>query len=79
MGKDFDFDLPLKVTRFSVSVMGYPTIVVKGNRFNERAIKAISKARRGTIVRIFDIQAKIISNSKYRMPNVEQIYISLID
>ena len=79
MGKDFDFDLPLKVTGFSVSVRGYPTIAVKGNRFNERAIRAISKAGRGATVRIFDIQAKIISNSKYRMPKVEQIYISLID
>jgi len=79
MGKDFDFDLPLKVTGFSVSVRGYPTIAVKGNRFNERAIGAISKAGRGATVRIFDIQAKIISNSKYRMPKVEQIYISLID
>tara|TARA_R110000782_G_scaffold205297_1_gene293611 strand:- start:34 stop:906 length:873 start_codon:yes stop_codon:yes gene_type:complete len=79
MGKDFDFDLPLKVTGFSVSVRGFPTIVIKGNRFNEKAIKAIDRAGRNSVVRIFDIKAKIISNSKYRMPKVAQVYISLID
>lgn len=55
---DFDFELPLKVTGFKFKVPGQPTINVKGNKLDSRAQKALAKAKRGSGVQIFDIEAK---------------------
>jgi gliding motility-associated protein GldM len=55
---DFDFDLPLNVTGFKFKVFGQPTINVKGNKLDSRAKAALRKAKRGSDVQVFDIQAK---------------------
>ena len=55
---DFDFELPLRVTGFKFKVPGQPTISVKGNKLDSRAKGALRKAKRGSGVQIFDIQAK---------------------
>ncbi|WP_346880858.1 gliding motility protein GldM [uncultured Algibacter sp.] len=55
---DFDFELPLRVTGFKFKVPGQPTINVSGNKLNSRAKGALRKAKRGSGVQIFDIQAK---------------------
>lgn len=55
---DFDFELPLKVSGFKFKVPGQPTINVKGNKLDSRAQKALAKAKRGSGVQIFDIEAK---------------------
>jgi gliding motility-associated protein GldM len=55
---DFDFDLPLSVTGFKFKVLGQPTINVNGNKLDSRAKAALSKAKRGSDVQIFDIEAK---------------------
>ncbi|MGZ0017701.1 type IX secretion system motor protein PorM/GldM [Yeosuana sp. AK3] len=55
---DFDFELPLSVTGFKFKVPGQPTIEVKGNKLDTRAKQALSKAKRGSGVQIFDIEAK---------------------
>ncbi|WP_445954773.1 type IX secretion system motor protein PorM/GldM [Yeosuana sp.] len=55
---DFDFELPLNVTGFKFKVPGQPTIDVNGNKLDARAKQALSKAKRGSGVQIFDIEAK---------------------
>lgn len=55
---DFDFELPLRVTGFKFKVSGQPTINVSGNKLDSRAKSALSKAKRGSDVQIFDIEAK---------------------
>lgn len=55
---DFDFELPLRVTGFKFKVAGQPTINVRGNKLDSRAKGALRKAKRGSAVQIFDIEAK---------------------
>jgi gliding motility-associated protein GldM len=55
---DFDFELPLRVTGFKFKVAGQPTINVNGNKLDSRAKGALRKAKRGSDVQIFDIEAK---------------------
>lgn len=55
---DFDFELPLRVTGFKFKVPGQPTIEVSGNKLDTRAKQALSKAKRGSGIQIFDIEAK---------------------
>jgi len=55
---DFDFELPLRVTGFKFKVPGQPTIQVSGNKLDARAKQALKKAKRGSGVQIFDIEAK---------------------
>ena len=55
---DFDFELPLRVTGFKFKVPGQPTIEVNGNKLDTRALGALRKAKRGSDVTIFDIEAK---------------------
>lgn len=60
--EDFDFDLPLKVSSFKVSVPGQASVNVSGDRMNAQAKAAIQKARRGDIIQIFDIKASSPGN-----------------
>ena len=74
---DFDFDLPLSVSGFKFKVPGQPTINVSGSKLNSRAKAALTKAKRGASVQIFDIQAKIRNNSSYRLKKVSPVIIEL--
>ncbi|WP_242202639.1 type IX secretion system motor protein PorM/GldM [Aestuariivivens insulae] len=58
MFDDFDFELPLRVTGFMFKVSGQPTIQVKGNKLDSRAKGALRKAKRGSDIQIFNIEAK---------------------
>lgn len=55
---DFDFELPLRVTGFKFKVSGQPTISVNGSKLDDRAKSALRKAKRGSDVQIFDIEAQ---------------------
>lgn len=55
---DFDFELPLRVTGFKFKVSGQPTINVSGSKLDSRAKSVLSKAKRGSDVQIFDIEAQ---------------------
>lgn len=74
---DFDFDLSLNVSAFKMQVAGQPIIQVSGHRLNKRAKSTLSNAKRGAMVQIFDIVAKISGNSSYRLPPVSPITIQL--
>jgi gliding motility-associated protein GldM len=63
MSEDFDFDLPLTVTGFIFKVDGQPEVKVEGTKLNDRAIRTLSKAKRGSTVRIEEISAVITSNA----------------
>ncbi len=74
---DFDFDLSLRVTGFSFKVPGQPTIKVSGSKLNSAAKAALRRAKRGETVQIFDINAKLASNSGYKLKRISPICIEL--
>ena len=65
--EDFDFELGLTVTGFVLQVPGQPSVVVQGNRMNDRAKAAISKARLGDVVVISDIKVRLDGSSDYQL------------
>ncbi|WP_353119177.1 gliding motility protein GldM [Myroides odoratus] len=65
--EDFDFELGLTVTGFVLQVPGQPSVVVQGNRMNDRAKAAISKARLGDVVVISDIKVRLDGASDYAL------------
>lgn len=73
---DFLFDLNLQVTSFKVKVPNQLAIIVNGTRFNAAAKKALSKAKRGDMINIFDIKA-VIKNNSYKLKKVLPVNIEL--
>ncbi|MGB0777169.1 MAG: gliding motility protein GldM [Flavobacteriaceae bacterium] len=74
---DFVFDLKLQTTGFKIKVPGQATVVVNGNKLDGKAQRALTKAKRGDIITIFDVKAKIIGNSSYRLKNVMPVSVEL--
>jgi gliding motility-associated protein GldM len=74
---DFDFDLTLRTTEFTIKVPGQGAVVVKGNKMNALAKKAIAKAKRGDIVTIFAIKSTLVGNSTYKMKQAAAISITI--
>ena len=75
--KDFVFDLDLYVNQFKVKVPGKPTITCSGKRMNSQATRAISKAKRGDAIIIFDIKAKLKGNSSYHLKKTSQVTVEI--
>jgi gliding motility-associated protein GldM len=73
---DFLFDLDLQVTSFKVKVPGQLAIIVNGTKFNAPAKKALSRARRGDIITIYDIKA-VIKNNSYKLKKVIPVSIEI--
>jgi gliding motility-associated protein GldM len=73
---DFDFELPLRVTGFKFKVSGQPTIEVNGSKLDSRAQQVLSKAKRGSDVQIFDIEAKA-SGVSVILKKVSPVFIEL--
>ena len=74
---DFDFDIKLNVAGFSFKVPGQPTIKVNGSRLNSQAKGALRKAKRGSTIQVFDINAQLATNKSYRVKKVSPIIIEL--
>lgn len=74
---DFDFDLNLNVTGFKFKVPGQPTIIVRGNRLDDRAKAALRRAGRGESVQVYDIEASLAGNSSYKLKKVAPVFIEL--
>ena len=74
---DFDFDLNLKVNSFKFKAPGAATVQVQGNKLNQQAKNALKKARRGSVVQIFDIKAQIQGNSGYKLRKISPVLIEL--
>ena len=77
MLEDFDFDLNLAVSQFKFKVPGQPTVVVNGNKLDNRAKSALKRAGRGESVQIFDIQAYITNNKSYKLKKVSPVVVEL--
>jgi len=75
--EDFVFDLPINVTSFKIKVPGQPTVLVSGTKMNSQAKSAIGRARKGDVVTIFGIQAKIKGNASYRLKGVSPVAIEV--
>jgi len=74
---DFDFDLSLNTVSFLIKVPGQSTVSVKGNKMDARALKAISKAKRGDVITIFDIKSKLKGNSTYKIKPASAVSIEI--
>jgi gliding motility-associated protein GldM len=74
---DFDFDINIRVTGFKFQVPGNPIVQVGGTKLNGAAKNALREARAGDFVQIFDIQAKLVGNSSYRLPSISPISVQL--
>ena len=74
--EDFDFDINLNVSGFSLKVPGQPTVRVNGTKLNGAAVSAIRKAGRGETVQIFDINAKV-SGSGVMLKKTAPVIIEL--
>jgi gliding motility-associated protein GldM len=74
---DFDFDLTLNTTGFTIKVPGQSAVVVNGSRMNSQAQKAIAKAKRGDVVIIFDIKSSLVGNSSYKIKNASAVSIEI--
>ncbi len=74
---DFVFDLKLTTTSFKIRVPGQSTVTVKGNRMNGQARKAISKAKRGDIISIFDVKSKLVGGGGYRIKTAAPVSIEV--
>ncbi|WP_372744369.1 gliding motility protein GldM [Lutibacter sp.] len=74
---DFDFDLRLNTTGFTIKVPGQGAVVVRGDRMDSAAQKAIAKAKRGDVVIIFDIKSSLIGNSSYKIKDASAVSIEI--
>lgn len=73
---DFLFDLKLVVTSFKVGVPGQFAVDVQGSQMSSAAKNLVSKARKGDLISIYDIKAKIIDNN-YKLKRVLPIIIEV--
>lgn len=74
---DFDFDLKLNTTGFTIKVPGQGAVVVRGDRMDSSAQKAIAKAKRGDVIIIFDIKSSLIGNSSYKIKDASAVSIEI--
>jgi len=74
---DFDFDLVLNTSGFTLKVPGQSAVVVSGNKMNDAARKAIAKAKRGDVVTIFDIKSSLGGNTSYKIKDASAVSIEI--
>jgi gliding motility-associated protein GldM len=75
--EDFDFDLELRTSGFMLKVPGQGAVVVRGNKMDAQAKKAIAKAKRGDVVTIFDIKSSLVGNSTYKIKSASAVSIEI--
>jgi gliding motility-associated protein GldM len=74
---DFDFDLPIGVTSFTIKVPGQPSVDVQGNKLNSAAKASLRKARRGDGIQIINIRAKILDGNPTKLKGVSPVLVEL--
>lgn len=74
---DFDFDLVLNTSGFTLKVPGQSAVVVSGSKMNDAARKAIAKAKRGDVVTIFDIKSSLGGNTSYKIKDASAVSIEI--
>ena len=76
--EDFDFDLPVRVVGFTLSIPGVPDVIVSGNKFNDRAKQVLKRASSGSKITIWDIKVKATKNSKLQLKKCRPVIIQVI-
>lgn len=74
---DFDFDLTLRTSGFTIKVPGQSAVVVNGDRMDDSAKRAIAKTKRGDVVTIFDIKSSLVGNSTYKIKTASAVSIEI--
>ena len=59
-GQDFDFDLPLRVQGFKITIEGEGSYLCEGSELSGPAKRAIDRARRNSLVRVSEIRTRAI-------------------
>ena len=77
--EDFDFDLDIAVSEFKVKIPGQPSILINGNKFNDKAKAALRRASSGDLIQIFDIKAYITNNKSYNLKTVSSVIVELVN
>ena len=62
-GADFDFDLPLRVQSFKITIEGEGSFQCDGSELSGPAKRAIERARRNSLVRVSDIRTRAIGST----------------
>ena len=75
--EDFDFDLPLQTKSFRFLAPGQTSIVIQGNRLDNKAKSMLSRIKNGQTVIISDIEVIIPSNPSYKLGQTSQISITV--
>ena len=75
--EDFDFDLPLETKSFRFRAPGQPSMVIKGNKLDSKAINSLSRIKNGQTVIISDIEVIIPSNPSYKLKQTSPISITI--
>jgi gliding motility-associated protein GldM len=66
--ENFDFDITPVVKQFTLSIPGQPSVVISGNRLDQRAQGLLDLAKAGDVVQIFDIRADVPGVNVKNMP-----------
>ncbi|MFK8060194.1 MAG: gliding motility protein GldM [Polaribacter sp.] len=74
---DFLFDLKLQVTGFKIKVPGQLTIIVKGNKLTAAAKQKLSRAKRGDIINIYEIKARVTNFPSAKIGKVLPVNIEV--
>jgi gliding motility-associated protein GldM len=77
-GPDFDFNLPLRVREFKITVAGVGSRVVSGSDLDGPAKQLVQRARNNSIVTITDIQTSA-SGSTTEIKNATGISFTLVN
>jgi gliding motility-associated protein GldM len=75
--EDFDFDLPLQTKSFRFRAPGQTSIVIQGNRLDNKAKSMLSRIKNGQTVIISDIEVIIPSNPSYKLGQTSPISITV--
>ena len=62
-GEDFDFDLPLRVQSFKITIEGEGSYQCDGSELSGPAKRAIDRARRNSLVRVSEIRTRAIGST----------------
>ena len=62
-GQDFDFDLPLRVQGFKITIEGEGSYLCEGSELSGPAKRAIDRARRNSLVRVSEIRTRALGSS----------------
>ncbi len=71
----YDSNKSYKAVSFAIKIDGSPPILIKGNKLDKKAKKALEKTRRNQRIKIYDI--RVVSSSGSRLSNIEPITIKI--